>query len=84
MTRKTLIDRIGEEAQETSQDRLAALTRMVIFAREDALDVGADFPAHCLNVAVAALLDEMRHRGIAFAGGDLLASGRPDDPGHMN
>ncbi len=50
---------------------------MVIFAREDALEVSAEFPAHCLDVAVAALLDEMRHRGIAFTVADFMGPEQP-------
>jgi hypothetical protein len=84
MANKLLDEETGAEVRESDQDRLAALTRMVIFAREDALEVGADFPAHCLNVAIAALLDEMRHRGIAFAMGEFAVAGQPNGQNHMN
>jgi hypothetical protein len=77
-------DEIGTELPENTHERLAALTRMVIFAREDALEVGAEFPAHCLDVAVAALLDEMRHRGIAFTVADFMAPEQPAEQSHMN
>jgi hypothetical protein len=77
-------ERMIEDARDNLHERLAALTRMVIFTREDALEVGAEFPAHCLDVAVAALIDEMRHRGIPFTAADFMTPERPADPSHMN
>lgn len=84
MANEFLDERLGEDVQDNLHERLAALTRMVIFAREDALEVGAEFPAHCLDVAVAALIDEMRHRGIPFTVADFMTAEQPADPSHMN
>lgn len=84
MANEFLDDRIGGAVEDTLHERLAALTRMVIFAREDALEVGAEFPAHCLDVAVAALIDEMRHRGIPFTVADFMTADQPAESNHMN
>lgn len=63
-TRRKPQAEISEIDVEPVADRLAALIRMVAFAREDALTLGAEFPAHCLDVAAAALVAELRDRGL--------------------
>ncbi|WP_421699748.1 hypothetical protein [Ancylobacter sp.] len=49
-------------ACEPVREQFLALMRMVAFARNDAAALGADFPAYCLDVAVSALLSELRTR----------------------
>ena len=42
---------------------LASLARLIAFARENARELNAEFPAHCLDMALNALLQESRPSG---------------------
>ncbi len=44
---------------ENELKELASLARLVTYARERANQVGAEFPAYCLELALGAILQEM-------------------------
>lgn len=43
---------------------LAALARMVTFARQTASDLNVGMPTYCLEMALAAILEELEVRGV--------------------
>lgn len=68
MMKRSTKSKRPELAGEAVQQQFLALMRMVAFARNDAAALGADFPAHCLDIAVAALLAELKERGLPSNG----------------
>jgi len=63
---KSIDDRAqGSRTLESTSDipeRLAALVRLLSYARDEANDVDADVLAYCLNVALAAVVDNLQER----------------------
>lgn len=52
------------EQSEDFQKELAALARIVTFARQSASDLNVAFPTYFLDMALAAVLDEMKIAGV--------------------
>lgn len=52
------------EQSESYQEELAALARLVTFARQSAQDLNVSFPAYCLDMALSAILDELKVAGV--------------------
>jgi tRNA A-37 threonylcarbamoyl transferase component Bud32 len=46
------------------QKELAALARMVTFARQTAQDLNVSFPTYFLDMALASILDELKIAGV--------------------
>jgi hypothetical protein len=57
------------------EKELAALARMVTHARQSANDLQIAMPTYCLDMALAAILEEMELHGI-----DLTKAGKKDKP----
>lgn len=58
---------IDTEAHENETDfakDLAALARMVTYARHSAHTLKLDFPVYCLEISLAAVLEEMKKLGV--------------------
>lgn len=66
------------EQSEDFQKELAALARMVTFARQSAQDLNVAFPTYFLDMALAAILDELK-----IAGVDVSAVGAASDALHI-
>jgi hypothetical protein len=49
---------------------LASLARLVAFARQNAKELNADFPAYCLDLALSALLQDISGGGAGSTIGD--------------
>jgi hypothetical protein len=49
---------------------LASLARLVAFARQNAKELNADFPAYCLDLALKALLQDIYGGGACTIGDD--------------
>lgn len=67
------MDQIIAGQSENYQKDLAALARMVTFARQAAQDLNISFPEYCLDLALAAVLDELK-----IAGVDISTVGKPE------
>ncbi|UVC12313.1 hypothetical protein IHQ71_29240 (plasmid) [Rhizobium sp. TH2] len=52
------------EQSENFQKELAALARIVSFARQTAQDLNVSFPAYFLDMALASVLDELKIAGV--------------------
>lgn len=48
-----------DQEVENELKELASLARLVTYARERANQIGAEFPAYCLELALGAILQEM-------------------------
>lgn len=58
------MDRIIIEQSESFQKELAALARMVSFARQSAQDLNVSLPTYFLDMALASVLDELKIVGV--------------------
>jgi hypothetical protein len=58
------MDRIIVEQSESFQKELAALARMVSFARQTAQDLNVSLPTYFLDMALASVLDELKIAGV--------------------
>lgn len=66
------------EQSEGFHEELAALARIVAFARQTAQDLNVSFPAYCLDMALGAILDELK-----VAGADISALAGTTDAGQI-
>lgn len=58
------------------QKELAALVRMIAFARQTALDLNLQLPSYCLEIAMDAVIEELKVAGVdvrSIAGNDEIA-----------
>ena len=46
---------------EAQLKELASLARLIAFARENARELNAEFPAHCLELALNSLLQDLQN-----------------------
>lgn len=53
------------------EKELAALARMVTHARQTAQDLGTTMPTYCLDVALAAIIEEMEMHGVDLRKGEM-------------
>jgi hypothetical protein len=51
---------IRNAKSEEQLKELASLARLIAFARENARELNAEFPAHCLDMALNALLQDLQ------------------------
>lgn len=58
------MDKLIAEQSENFQEELAALARLVTFARQTAQDLNVTFPIYCLDMALGAVLDELKIVGV--------------------
>jgi hypothetical protein len=72
------MDKLIAEQSENFQKDLAALARMITFARQTAQDLNVSFPAYFLDMALAATLDELKISGV-----DISTVAGTADLGHI-
>lgn len=58
------MNKLIAEQSENFQTELAALARLVTFARQAAQDLNVTFPVYCLDMALGAVLDELKIAGV--------------------
>ena len=63
------MDRIIVEQSENFQKELAALARMISFARQSAQDLNVSLPTYFLDMALASVLDELKIAGVDVSTG---------------
>jgi len=57
-------DAVIDVTHAKSEDQLkelASLARLIAFARENAKELNAEFPAHCLDLALNSLLQDLQN-----------------------
>jgi hypothetical protein len=64
------------------EKELHALARMVTHARHSAQDLGATMPTYCLDVALAAIIEELEMHGLDLPKGEMKAA--PGIPAYYN
>lgn len=58
---------VKSRGRDKAAQELSALARMITYARQAARDLDAGLTAHCLDIALAAALEELKDTGIDMA-----------------
>jgi len=66
-----MTEQISTASSTEFEKELAALARMVTHARQCAQDLGITMPAYCLDVALAAIIEEMEMHGVDLRKGEM-------------
>ena len=66
-----MTERMSTMNSKEFEKELVALARMVTHARQSAHDLGTTMPTYCLDLALAAILEEMEMHGIDLRKGEM-------------
>lgn len=59
-----MLDRTIDKAIVADSEEFAALARLIIYARQTSKTLNAEFTSYCLDLALAAVIDEMEKAGL--------------------
>ncbi len=59
-----MLDRTVDKAVIADSEEFAALARLIIYSRQTSKTLKAEFTSYCLDLALAAVIDEMEKAGL--------------------